>query len=165
MFGLLMVMFSIVLFSAVSVMAINYLPVDALLTMNARTNAVDGFTSLSGGAARYIRSVTDADGVAHLPAPGVDLTSALQPGYVFIPRAPKGMDWSIQSGVFQGLPAIGICLYPVGTIDEPTVRGVNSAMRKLPQAAAFASGGCNAQVNSGGAFVTYWVVANHHAQI
>lgn len=161
MFGLVMAIISIALFSAVTLVTMNYIPIDALIASKARAKTQEGMQALAAGSARYIKSVTDINGVATLPAPGTDLSGVIQPNFAFIPAAPAGMSWSILSSSYSGLPAIAICLQPVSTIDEATRRGVVSVQGQFPAAAVFVNSGCEALSNGSGAHVTYWVIASH----
>ena len=163
MFGLLMALMSIAMLSAVSVAMVNYMPVDALIAYKARTKTHDGFKQIASGAVRYIKSVSDANGNAFLPAPGTDLSTALQPAFVYIPPAPAGMAWSVVSSSYGGWPAIAICLHPQSTVDPVVARGVLSVQPQFPSASMFVSSTCNAVANSTGNNVTYWVIANHHS--
>lgn len=162
MFGLIMVLLSIAMMSAFTMATITYFPMDALLAHKARTKAREGIEVLSSGAIRYIKVVTDANGVTTLPPNGTDLSQVLQPNYAFIPPAPNGMEWSIVSSFYSGLPAISICLKPMGQLDDATQRGVESIKAQFPSAAMFVSSQCQAQANATGSYVTFWVVANHH---
>ena len=162
MFGLMSVILSIALFSTFAATVINYIPVDAIIASKTQSRVLTGMETLAEGSARYIRSVTDVNGNAALPQPGTEMSSLLQPGFAFIPAAPKGMTWSVTSSTYSGLPAIAICLQPNGVVEPGIQRGIESAKRHLPPAAAFLGAGCQLTVDGAGAHMTYWVVANHH---
>lgn len=162
MFSLLMVLISIAMLSAITLATINYIPVDALIAYKARIKAQDGIKQISEGSIRYIKSVTDIDGNVFLPAPGTDLLSTIQPRFAFIPPAPVGMAWSIESSSYAGMPSIAICLYPVSTMNEVIARGVSSVKNNFSSAAIFVGDSCNATSNGSGSYVTYWVIAGHH---
>lgn len=162
MFSILMVIVSIALFATVTLVTINYIPIDALIAFKARSKAQEGLQSLAAGSVRYIKSVTDVNGITTLPAPGTDLSATLQPTFAFIPVAPSGMGWKVESSTYSGMPAVAICLFPSGTIDDATQRGVASVRAQFPAAAVFVSSNCQAVSNGTGAYVTYWVIANHH---
>lgn len=161
MFSLITAIVSIALFSAIAAVTINHIPVDALITFKAREKTQEGLRSLAAGANRYIKSVTSVNGVPTLPAPGTDLSAYIQPAFAFIPAAPAGMNWSIRSSSYAGLPAVAICLEPSSQIDEATRRGIASVQGQFPAAALFVSSSCGAQSNGSGAYLTYWVVASH----
>lgn len=161
MFSLLMVLMSVVMFSAVTLVTMNYIPVDALVAHKARTKAQTGMQALAAGAVRYIKTVTDVDGVTSLPAPGTDLASIIQPAFAFIPAPPAGMAWSVTSANYSGLPAIAICLYPTASVDEVIARGAASIQNQFPPSAMFVANTCQSQANGAGSHVTYWVVASH----
>lgn len=161
MFGLVMAIISIALFSAIALVTMNHIPIDALIASKARAKTQEGMQSLAAGSVRYIKSVTDVNGVVSLPAPGTDLSGVIQPNFAFIPAAPTGMTWSIHSATYSGLPAVAICLQPVSTIDEATRRGVASVQGQFPAAAVFVNSSCEALSNGSGGHVTYWVIASH----
>ncbi|CAN7638616.1 hypothetical protein LJR129_004926 [Acidovorax sp. LjRoot129] len=162
MFSILMVLMSIAMFTALTAATLSYLPVDALIAYKARSKAQDGLHRLSDGAIRYIKSVSDGNGNVALPAPGTDLIPTLQPTFAFLPPAPQGMAWSVQSSQYAGLPAVAICLYPQIAVENAVASGVKSAKAGFPAQAMFVGTSCNAVSNSEGAYVTYWVIANHH---
>src|SRR3989344_1051008 len=126
MFRILMVIVSIALFATVTLVTINYIPIDALIAFKARSKEQEGLQSLAAGSVRYIKSVTDVNGITTLPAPGTDLSATLQPTFAFIPVAPSGMSWKVESSTYSGMPAVAICLFPSGAIDDATQRGGSS---------------------------------------
>ena len=162
MFGLLMVLMTIVMFAALTALTINYIPIDALMAFKARTQAQEGMEAIAEGSVRYIKSVTDIDGYTALPAPGTPLNSIIQPTFAFLPKAPHGMSWTVESATYSGLPAVAICLHPIAQVDPVTQRGVVSMVNHFPAAAMFVGSECKALANGAGSSVTYWVVAQHH---
>lgn len=162
MFGLMCVVMAIALFSTISAITINHIPVDAIIATKTQSRIQTGMTTLAEGSARYIKSVTDVNGNANLPPPGTDLSAALQPAFAFIPPAPPGMAWTVVSALYSGLPAVAICLQPSGAVEPGIQRGIDAAKKQFSPAAMFIGGSCQLTANGAGAHMTYWVLANHH---
>lgn len=162
MHALIMSILAIGLLASVTLMTLNYLPVDALQASKSRARAQQGFDALSAGSIRYIKSLTDPNGMVSLPAGGVEISGAIQPAFGFIPPAPNGMQWSVFSAHYSGLPAIAICLHPLsGNVEPAVLRGALSVKAEYPSAAVFVSDSCLSSPNPNGKSLTYWVVANH----
>lgn len=162
MIGFVMAILGIALVSIVAVVSVNHVPIDAFLSTKARLTTTQGVNALRDGAVRYIQSITDEDGVAHLPAQGTNLNGVLQPAFAFIPPAPLQAQWVVQSASYQGLPAISICLSPSPGTDAAVLRGITSAKNQLPAAATFMGSACMSTSNSPGNYLTHWVIARHH---
>ncbi len=162
MFGLMCVVMAIALFSTITAVTINHIPVDAIIATKTQSRVQTGVTTLAEGAARYIKSVTDVNGNANLPPPGTDLSAVIQPAFTFIPPAPQGMAWTVVSSSYSGLPAIAICLQPSGSVEPGIQRGIDAAKKQFSPAATFVGSSCQLMTNGVGAHLTYWVLANHH---
>lgn len=163
MFSIILSIIGIALVSALAALFVNYSPIDATISLKSRTLAENGIKALHDGSVRYIKSITDADGIVHLPAPGTNLHLQLQPAFVFFPAAPANMQWTAQSAMYGGYPAIAICLTPTGLIDPAAARGVISIKNQFAPTAIFSGESCGLTSNGQGTHITYWVIAQHHA--
>ncbi|MDD2222834.1 MAG: hypothetical protein PHF42_05270 [Pseudomonas sp.] len=162
MFGIILSIIGISLAAALAGLFVSYTPIDAMLSSKSRQLTEQGMKSLHDGSVRYIKSVTDQDGISYLPAPGTNLHHQLQPAFAFFPAAPSNMAWTVESGMFSGYPAISICLRPIDEVDPPTAKGVVTAKNSFPSASTFIGESCGATSNGQGTHLTYWVVARHH---
>lgn len=163
MFSIILTIIGIALTTALAALWVNYSPITAAISLKSRTLAESGLKALHDGSVRYIKSVTDVDGIAHLPAPGTNLHLQLQPAFVFFPAAPTNMEWTVQSAMYGGYPAIAICLKPTGLLDPAAARGVISIKNQFSPTAIFSGEGCGITGNGQGTHITYWVIAQHHA--
>lgn len=162
MFGIILSIIGISLAAALAGLFINYTPIDAIISSKAKQLTEQGIKALHDGSVKYVKSVTDHDGISYLPTPGTNLFYQLQPAFVFFPAAPTNMEWTVASSMYAGYPAISVCLRPTGAVDAAAVKGVTHAKNNFPSAAIFMGESCGATSNGQGTHLTYWIVARHH---
>lgn len=165
MFSLILVVISIALISAVVAASMNYTPMEAYTRQNIVNEAEKGLDSLESGVIRYLDANRDVAGNIVYPGDGVDLVSAIAPLYTFIPGDVQGqLTWSVVTGPYiGGLPAVGICLQPVGVSTDVQVQAMEALQRRSPVGSTFINTACNSTGDSvSGDHLTRWVVVSQH---
>lgn len=141
-----------------------YLPVGALLSIQARQAVKQGITQIDAGMARYVRSNLDAEGMPVLPPAGSDLAAVLVPTYAFLPAPPSKMQWSIRVGTAFGQPAFYACLQPRAgqVLDEETRRALTQVQQAYP-GRYFVGDACGVEQDWGSRrdHATYWFIPFH----
>lgn len=160
---LIVVVISIALMAALAAATFNYIPADAVLRQLVQKDAAAGLQQLQGGATRYFDAHRSPDGNIIYPGDNLDLKGLLAPQYSFIPADVRGeMTWDIRTASYNGLPAVAICVRPLGQ-SNPLQRGaLENLQRTLPLNSAFVANTCGALSNQAdGQALTYWLVLEH----
>jgi hypothetical protein len=163
MFAIIMAVIAIALFSAVAVVGVNYIPVDAQTRALLQRDADHGIKSLECAVTRYLDADRGTDGNIIYPGDGVNLAAAVTPAYGFMPAdVRKQMTWQIATGTVSGMPAVGICLRPINASTVIQREVLSNLQTQLPVGSAYVGAGCNATANvAGGGALTYWIPLAH----
>lgn len=117
-----------------------------------------GLLMLEGTVESYLRHSVDQEGRIVYPGDGVDLGMDLAPLHGYIPSEQLyGIQWSVRTGHYRGVPAVGICATPLnnGTV---TVKAIDQVATSLPAAYVVLASDCFAQSGqANGGTLTYWL--------
>lgn len=163
MFSLIIIVISIGLMAAVLAATLNYVPMDAQLRQQMYKEAERGVKALDCAVTRYLDANRGSDGNIIYPGDDVALSSAVTPAYGFMPaNVRKDMTWQVVTGQVSGMPAVGICLYPVSGATTLQREVLLKLQAQLPVGGAYVGAACNATANTAeGAALTYWVPLAH----
>jgi hypothetical protein len=158
---LVIAIFSIVLMAAAAALAVSNIPLEALQTYQATKAMQQGFARGEPMVSRYLQSQRDGSGNIVVPAPGVDIAPAAVPTYGYMPAVIPGFQWFAVSGLYNGLPGVGLCLLPTGAVSDAQKKAIDATFVSLPQGGAVRGSSCNESVDSStGTALTYWVLAS-----
>lgn len=117
-----------------------------------------GLLMLEGTVESYLRHSVDQEGRIVYPGDGVDLSMDLAPLHGYIPSEQLyGIQWSVRTGHYRGVPAVGICATPLNN-GSVTVRAMDQVVKSLPAPYVVLASDCFAQESQAkGATLTYWL--------
>lgn len=161
--NLILIVISIALMSAITMVGFNHIPVDAYLRQAMQTEVQGGIQSLEGSVVRYLNNTRDGNGNLVYPGDGLNLLPTIAPMYGFIPADPRGeLTWAVSTGQFNGYDAVGICVHPVTQTSDNQKQVLSALERTLPVGSSFLATSCNASADeANGDSLTYWIVLNH----
>lgn len=161
---LIIVVITLVLSAAATVTVLNYTPAESLIRHQVMREAQNGLALAEAGVIRYLDANRDGNGYVLFPGEAVDLAPQVSPEFGFLPAPIRGrLQWSITTGFYQGLPGVGICLFPVsGTLTDKQKSDLIRIQESLPAYSAVVANDCAAQNDvKGGDHLTYWVILTH----
>lgn len=169
MFQLIILVVTIGLIAAVTATTLSYLPMDAQLRQQMHKDADRGIKALECAVTRYLDAHRDTDPQSPTynkiidPIVGQDMVPLVTPSYGFLPaNVRKEMSWAITGGQVSGMPAVAICLRPVGATNAMEQDVISKLQEQLPVGSAYINNGCNATSNvTGGGYLTYWIPTAH----
>lgn len=163
MFSLVLSIIGIALFAAVTATTLNYIPAEAHMRQLLQLDAERGLKSLENSTTRYLDANRDVNGNIVYPGAGINLVSAVTPAYGFLPAAVrKEMTWDVETGSLGGMPAVGICLKPIGSSTTGQRVVLLNLQAKMPVGSTFVAPNCYATSNTGeGSHLTYWLPLAH----
>lgn len=163
MFSIILTVIAIALMAAVTAVSLNYVPLDAQMRAMIQHDAAQGIKALDCAVSRYLDGNRDSSGNIIYPGDNVNLVPAVTPGYGFLPaNVRKQMTWAITTGELNSMPAVGICLKPIGASTPIQQQVLANLQAQEPVGSTFVGTGCNATANvAGGTTLTYWIPLAH----
>lgn len=163
MFQIILAVMGIVLLSSATALTVSYIPAHALQRQAIHQDADQGMRRLQYATARFLEHQRDGEGVVISPGHNVDIAPLVVPRFGFWPaNVRNAYTWEARTGEHLGLPAVYLCLKPLGAVRDEGTQALSRLRDREPLNSAFMADGCGATSDAvEGATLTVWMIMSH----